>query len=344
MKRFLSLVMAMALTVGLIAVPGAEANAAKRYAVAAYRHPADHYVTISADKPVKGSTITAEKMEITGDILQFVNENGGLGKVGYFVYECYEYIYENGEYVDQDGKRFFYSLSGKDSITHTVTKDCIYVYGAWGIKDDMDEYPMEFSNTVIWDDDGKVWGGLPDTGDYDIELSPVSDAPTTAPTPETVITPSPTPAPATGTFKEEAANTVYRLLNKSNNAHLYTTDVNEARTLTSQGWEQEISSGISATSGTGVYRLYNRTSGEHLYTSDTNEVNVLAGQGWQKDFDGKPLFYGAANGSKAVYRLFNASAPQVASHHYTSDQNEINILRGQGWQFDNEGKPVYTLQ
>lgn len=165
------------------------------------------------------------------------------------------------------------------------------------------------------------------------------------PAPNTGTTPAPGPAttPAVS-FKQGAEGSVYRLLNPNNNEHLYTTDVNECKTLISQGWKQEETSGISAKSGIGVYRLYNKNSGEHLYTADTNELKVLTAQGWSQDNNGKPLFYGSTEGKTPVYRLFNAAAPQIASHHYTSDQNEIKVLTGQGWVMDNDGKPVYALQ
>lgn len=145
-------------------------------------------------------------------------------------------------------------------------------------------------------------------------------------------------------FVPGADGTIYRLLFPPTNKHLYSTDVNECRSLCAAGWVQETSPGISATSGVGIYRLYNPATDEHLFTADTNERDTLASKnGWKIDNGGKPIFYGVESGTP-VYRLYNPTVPTVASHHYTSDKNEINVLLGAKWQYDNGGNPVYYLK
>lgn len=147
-----------------------------------------------------------------------------------------------------------------------------------------------------------------------------------------------------GTNALGVEGTIYRLYNHETGEHIYTADKNEMIELSSWGWSVEKSPGITSWLGIPVYRLFNSNSGEHLYTTDTNEISVLISRGWVQDGFGAPIFYGDEKGNKKVYRLFNASAQQIASHHYTSDQNEIKVLLASGWKYDNNANPAYTLK
>lgn len=101
-----------------------------------------------------------------------------------------------------------------------------------------------------------------------------------------------------------------------------------------------------------VYRLYNRVSGEHLYTTDKNEVQTLAKflKTEQACFEGEKLVEcpnnktdwnyegvawvgGETTTTDPVVRLYN---PVLGDHHYTSDQNEINVLTSR-YDWINEG-------
>lgn len=147
----------------------------------------------------------------------------------------------------------------------------------------------------------------------------------------------------------QADTTVYRLYNRQNGEHLYTTDANEKNVLyTHHGWgyEGEAWYAPDAGKGTPVYRLYNAGLQNHLYTVDTNEVRVLTSRhGWTVDNNGKPVFYSGGNAN--IYRVYNRALRGL--HHWTTDTNEYNILPRHGWQQEGiklkalrVGKPIQT--
>lgn len=152
------------------------------------------------------------------------------------------------------------------------------------------------------------------------------------------------PAPAPTPTPSGSGDTIYRLYHPVSGEHLYTTDTNEVANLTDSGWQNEGSPGKSSGS-LAVYRLYNRKSGEHLYTADETERASLTSGDWVYDNNQKPMFYAGASGANPMYRLYNPKAALVASHHYTSDSNEVKYLTtNKGWQTDNGGAPVFYLQ
>lgn len=128
----------------------------------------------------------------------------------------------------------------------------------------------------------------------------------------------------------EAEQIVYRLYNKHNGEHLYTTDRNERDALYfHHGWGYEGQGWIAPDSGTPVYRLYNAGLQNHLYTSDLNEIKELTTRhGWIRDNGGKPVFY--SGGNTAIYRVYNPALRGL--HHWTTDQNEYNVLPRHGWK------------
>lgn len=137
-----------------------------------------------------------------------------------------------------------------------------------------------------------------------------------------------------------ADSPIYRLYNRSNGEHLYTTSQNEKNVLYSQhGWGYEGVAWYAPDGGTPGYRLYNAGLQNHLYTSDLNEVHVLTSyHGWTKDNNGQPVFY--SGGGTPIYRVYN---PRLRGlHHWTTDRNEYNVLPRHGWS--QEGIKFYANQ
>ncbi|HEM6393081.1 TPA: hypothetical protein U2D41_000482 [Streptococcus suis] len=137
----------------------------------------------------------------------------------------------------------------------------------------------------------------------------------------------------------QADQTIYRLYNKQNGEHLYTTDKNEKDVLfTQHGWGYEGEAWYAPDPGQGspVYRLYNAGLQNHLYTTDTNEVKVLTSKhGWTLDNNEQPVFY--SGGSAKIYRVYNQALRGL--HHWTTDENEYTVLPRYGWQ--QEGVKLY---
>lgn len=133
---------------------------------------------------------------------------------------------------------------------------------------------------------------------------------------------------------------VYRLLYVSTNEHLFTTDVNEVRTLVGAlGWTYEGVAWFAPVDGSPVYRLFQPSLGLHHYTSDTYEISVITSQqGWKVDFDGVASFN--SGGNVAIYRLFNRYSGQ---HLFTTDMNEYNTLPGEGWGWVQEGVSLHCF-
>lgn len=135
-----------------------------------------------------------------------------------------------------------------------------------------------------------------------------------------------------------ATTPIYRLYNRQNGEHLYTTDANEKEILYKQhGWGYEGIGWNAPDAGTPVYRLYNAGLQNHLYTSDVNEVRVLTSKhGWTSDNNGRPVFY--SGGSVPIYRVYNFNLRGL--HHWTTDVNEYNVLPNYGWS--QEGVKFYA--
>lgn len=133
--------------------------------------------------------------------------------------------------------------------------------------------------------------------------------------------------------------TVYRLYLEDNKEHLFTTDYNEVKVLTTQhGWTDEGVAWYAPKSGTAVYRLYNAELQNHLYTTDLNEIKVLTTkEGWTMDFDGQPLFF--SGGSVPIYRLYNRELRGL--HLWSTDTNEYKVLSTRGWT--QEGVALYAV-
>lgn len=142
------------------------------------------------------------------------------------------------------------------------------------------------------------------------------------------ITVTSTLASAVSVGDTATARPVYRLYNPSTTEHLYTTDGNEVRVLsTSRGWTFEGTSFYEPLSGTQVERLFNPSWGIHHYTEDAYEIGVITTQqGWQLDSSST---WFTSGGIIDIHRLWNASLGQ---HLYTTDENEVRVLTTQqGW-------------
>ena len=135
----------------------------------------------------------------------------------------------------------------------------------------------------------------------------------------------------------QVENAVYRAYNPSNGEHLYTTNYEEFKVITKNGWDDE---GIAFMSelkekGQAVYRVYNPNNGLHHYTTDVNEKNALVSLGWN---DEGVSFYTSKNPKDTpVYRVYNEND---SNHHYTMDANEALALISMGWK--NEGIAFFT--
>ncbi|NMM95006.1 InlB B-repeat-containing protein [Bifidobacterium oedipodis] len=138
---------------------------------------------------------------------------------------------------------------------------------------------------------------------------------------------------------------VYRLYNKWNGDHVYTTNLKEYQQLSNIGWTTEgVQFNVTddASFGTAVYRLYNPFNGEHLLTADKTEAAGLAEAGWVfdkdgglVDEDGNPVYFYAPQGATTgVTRLFNPYVT-VGTHLYTTDQSEIDSNVKLGWVKEN---------
>lgn len=135
----------------------------------------------------------------------------------------------------------------------------------------------------------------------------------------------------------QVENAVYRAYNSSNGEHLYTTNYEEFKVITKNGWDDE---GIAFMSelkekGQAVYRVYNPNNGLHHYTTDVNEKNALVSLGWN---DEGVSFYTSKNPKDTpVYRVYNEND---SNHHYTMNANEALALISMGWK--NEGIAFFT--
>lgn len=130
---------------------------------------------------------------------------------------------------------------------------------------------------------------------------------------------------------------MYRLYNRYNGEHLFTSSASEVQNLVSLGWSGESVAWFTPSSGNAVYRLYNPYSGDHHYTTDKSEYDYLGSIGWHKEGE---KFYSDGSQATPVFRLFN-SYVTVATHHYTTSQSEYNYLGTIGWK--KEGKGWYGV-
>ena len=136
---------------------------------------------------------------------------------------------------------------------------------------------------------------------------------------------------------QQVENAVYRAYNPYNGEHLYTTNYQEFKVITKNGWDDEGIAFMSESKekGQAVYRVYNPNSGLHHYTTNANEKNALVSLGWN---DEGVAFYTSKNPKDTpVYRVYNGND---GNHHYTMNANEALALISMGWK--NEGIAFLT--
>ncbi|MFV0529437.1 MAG: InlB B-repeat-containing protein, partial [Lachnospiraceae bacterium] len=124
---------------------------------------------------------------------------------------------------------------------------------------------------------------------------------------------------------------VYCLYNPNSGEHFFTIAPEERDRVVAAGWKYEGIAWMAAMDGTPVFRLYNLKSGEHLYTMDTRERDRLLVIGWKYEGIG---FYSNSEHSKAIFRMYNPNAPEVAQHHYTVNEKERDHLVKEGWKYE----------
>lgn len=132
---------------------------------------------------------------------------------------------------------------------------------------------------------------------------------------------------------------VYRLYHPNSGEHLFTTDKNEYKVLSENGWNAESSRWLSGNdTSISVHRLYNPNAGDHHYTYDHKEIEFLKSAGW---IDEGSVFnsFDQAEQNVPIYRLYNPNA-QTGAHHFTESKKEADELEKAGWKF--EGVAYYA--
>ena len=137
---------------------------------------------------------------------------------------------------------------------------------------------------------------------------------------------------------EKTGVTLYRLYNRGNGEHFYTSAENERDHLQAVGWTYEgIGWNAPKTSATPVYRLYNPVAGDHLYTTSAPERDRLKTVGWRYEGIG---WYSDDARQVPVFRQYNPNA-KTGTHNYTVAKAENDGLAAVGWQ--PEGVAFYGL-
>ncbi len=160
----------------------------------------------------------------------------------------------------------------------------------------------------------------------------------TTPDPAAVEQPAPTsPEPADaalaaadedeGSYEDGHVN-MYRLYNPNSGEHFYTSDIDEATSVASVGWQWEGIGWVAPrVNESPVYRLYNPNAGDHHYTLNLEEKDWLVGLGWNYEGIG---WYSDAADQIPVYRQYNPNAI-AGAHNFTTDSSEDEYLGSVGW-------------
>lgn len=136
----------------------------------------------------------------------------------------------------------------------------------------------------------------------------------------------------------------YRLYSPVTLEHLFTTDVNEYNVLGGFAgvWEKEGTSSrvyngpanVSGVDAVPYYRLYDKTKRWHHWTTDRNEYQTLRQFSAIYDAEGVDGYVlpSPVAGSTPLYRLLYV--PIAGLHHWTTDENEKNVLLTRSWVVD----------
>lgn len=126
---------------------------------------------------------------------------------------------------------------------------------------------------------------------------------------------------------------VYRLYNRYDGDHMFTTSKSEYDLLVSLGWNGEGKAwSAPGTSDTKVYRLYNPYSGDHFFTTSEEEYNNLGEIGWNQE--GVAFYSADKDSGVAIYRLFNPYLVR-GTHLFTTNKAEYDYLSSLGWSPEN---------
>ncbi|MEM8722302.1 MAG: hypothetical protein AAGE84_23920 [Cyanobacteria bacterium P01_G01_bin.39] len=146
---------------------------------------------------------------------------------------------------------------------------------------------------------------------------------------------------------DQAAGTVFRLLNPQVGVYFYTTDIAERDAFIASGNYQ--SDGASFTSvnpnvenAQEVYRFFNSSTGIHLYTVSENERDFIRDNLSEFTFEGEAfnVYKTEVEGSIPVYRLFN---PYLGVHFYTPSTAERDFFAKNLSNYELEGIAYYAL-
>ena len=145
---------------------------------------------------------------------------------------------------------------------------------------------------------------------------------------------------------------MYRLYNRYNGEHLFTSSSSEAQSLISLGWTGESVAWFTPNSGNAVFRLYNRYSGDHHYTTDKSEYDYLGSIGWRKEGAG---WYGAAMPADGWYVTSSGDELLVSGGAVKSDAVVTNengqsryltpagfVAKGSTWVSPSNGNTYVT--
>ncbi len=130
---------------------------------------------------------------------------------------------------------------------------------------------------------------------------------------------------------------MYRLYNPNSGEHFYTSDIDEATSVASVGWQWEGIGWVApAQNNSPVYRLYNPNAGDHHYTLNEAERDELVALGWNYEGIG---WYSDSADQLPVYRQYNPNAV-AGAHNFTTSADEDIYLGSVGW--NREGTAWYA--
>ena len=147
----------------------------------------------------------------------------------------------------------------------------------------------------------------------------------------------------------------YRIYIPTARGHLYTTDANEYNYLTTnfpalyqgEGIAHQVFKTAATREGqtaVAFYRLFIKTIGQHFWTTDANEYNVLRAQTQFFADDGVDSYIFLRPGVIGTIPLYRLVLANTALHVWTTDANEFNYLRNNGWVAEGEpGNPIGVI-
>ncbi len=140
------------------------------------------------------------------------------------------------------------------------------------------------------------------------------------------------------TIPVTSTKAIYRLYNKWNGDHLYTTDPAEVDSTIEAGWDYEnvswVQPAVLGEGDTTIVRLWNPYNGGHYYVQETDEhqLSFLESLGWRRDSEAANLIsLPKESDNFPVYTLFNPYA-ETGTHLYTPSYDEVMFLKGLGWE------------